>query len=143
MSEGNPEDIIRWTEGKALIATGSPFEPVNYGGRFIKISQGNNVYVFPGVGLGAIISGAKRITDGMLKAAALALAHSVRPSDLEQGLLYPPLSELNTICEAIALEVGKCAVSEGVAAETDEKTLKERIKHTMWRPHYPRVNLQT
>jgi malate dehydrogenase (oxaloacetate-decarboxylating) len=113
MCEGHPADLIRWTNGKAVIATGSPFDPVEHNGKAQRISQGNNVYIFPGVGLGAIVAEAKSITDGMLKAAALSLAAFVTPSDLEQGLLFPPLRDLNAISAQIALAVAKAAVSEG------------------------------
>ncbi len=141
MCEGKPEDLIQWTHGKALIATGSPFDPVNYAGKTFRISQGNNVYIFPGVGLGAIVSEARVVTDGMLKAAALSLAKFVTPSDLEAGLLFPPMRELTAICASIALAVAQAAVGEGVAAPADEATLRQRIKSTMWIPNYAKVKL--
>ncbi|MCB9667658.1 MAG: NAD-dependent malic enzyme [Myxococcales bacterium] len=142
MSEGAPADLIRWTDGKALIATGSPFGAVTHAGKTLQISQGNNVYVFPGVGLGAIVAEARMITDGMLKAAALALAGFVKPAHLKQGLLFPPLRELNTISAEIGLAVAKAAVEEGVAPPAEEAALRDGIQSTMWVPSYPKVKLE-
>jgi malic enzyme len=96
-SEAVPSDLLNWTNGRALVATGSPFAPVTFGGRSIRIAQGNNVYVFPGVGLGALVAEARQINDAMFAAAGTALALSVLPEDLESGLLYPPLRQLRSV----------------------------------------------
>jgi len=93
-SEARAADVVEWTEGRCLIATGSPFDPVQYEGRTIHVSQGNNVYIFPGVGLGALAAKATRVTDSMFTAAARDLAEQVSTEDLEAGKLYPPLTGL-------------------------------------------------
>ena len=94
ISEATPEDILRWTEGRALVATGSPFEPVSMRGGLRHIGQANNVYIFPGIGLGAIVSGASQVTDGMIAAAATALADGLTSEELSDGCLMPDVSRL-------------------------------------------------
>jgi len=140
-SEATPKELIQWTEGRALIATGSPFDPVHWEGRTISIGQGNNVYCFPGVGLGAVVSGTRRVTDAMFAAAANTLAGRVSESDLESGRLYPPLSELRSISQDIAVAVFKTAIAEGLAEPVDEETIWMRVAAFMWEPRYPRVKL--
>ena len=121
--------------------TGSPFESVPYEGRLIHASQGNNVYVFPGVGLGAVVSGAREVTDAMFAIAADTLASSISESDLAAGRLYPPLSQLREISRDIALAVGREAINSGLAAGLDESTLHARLEDFVWQPSYPRVLL--
>src|SRR5207245_5630782 len=101
-SEAVPADIAAWTEGRALVATGSPFAPVTYGGRTTRIGQGNNVFVFPGVGLGALVAEAREITEGMFAAAAERLAAEVRDEDLAAGSVFPPIADLRRITARIA-----------------------------------------
>ncbi len=138
-SEATPAELIEWTEGRALIATGSPFDPVRWEGGTIATGQGNNVYVFPGVGLGAVVSGARRVTESMFYAAAKTLAEMVSEGDLAAGRLYPPLSELRSISREIAMAVGRTAFAEGLAEPVDDETLWLRITGFMWDPVYPRI----
>ncbi len=135
-SEAVPEDLLEWTEGRALVATGSPFDPVMVGDREVKISQGNNVYVFPGVGLGALAIGARRVTDGMFTAAAQALAEQVTAADLASGALYPPIGALREVTVTIAAAVADAAIAEGVADEPDGD-IEDFIADWVWDPQYP------
>ncbi len=133
-SEATAEELIRWTDGRALVASGSPFPPVRFGDRTIPIAQCNNVYIFPAVGLGVVAAQARRVTDGMMQAAARALAeHSEDP---EAGLL-PPLHELRRVAAEIAMAVGLEAQREGVAPLTTSESLREIVTATQWTPQYP------
>lgn len=139
-SEGRPEDLIRWSEGRALVATGSPFGPVRFEGREIAVAQCNNVYIFPAVGLGAVASRAIRITDSMMHAAARTLAeHSPALVDSSAPLL-PPLTDVRRISLAIAVAVGREAQRSGVAPATSEEELVRRVRETRWTPHYAAVS---
>jgi len=133
-SEATPEDLIRWTQGRALVATGSPFAPVNYEGRKIPIAQCNNVYVFPAVGLGVIATSARRITDPMMLAAARTLAENSPALKDPFASLLPPLTDLRRVAAEIALAVGIAAQKEGVAPQINE--LRARVMATQWRPVY-------
>jgi malate dehydrogenase (oxaloacetate-decarboxylating) len=135
-SEAVPADLLTWTDGRALIATGSPFPDVNLNGRLFHIGQCNNAFVFPGIGLGVIASGARRVTDGMFVAAARALsAHPVAdPND--DALLYPPIEAAREIARDVAMAVGLEAQRAGVAEETTRGELAERVLRTMWTPGY-------
>src|SRR6185295_7352798 len=104
-AECTPEQAYAWSGGRALVATGSPFEPVTYGGRMLRPAQGNNAYVFPGIGLGAVACRARTLPDELFLAAARTLADLVRPADLNQGSLYPPLRDIRKISLAIAVSV--------------------------------------
>lgn len=134
--EARPEDIIRWTEGSALVATGSPFAPVNYQGKIFPIAQCNNSYIFPGIGLGVLASGAKRITDGMLMAASRALADCSPLANNGEGALLPDLSDIQQVSKRIALEVGKAAQLQGAAVVTSADALQKAIDHNFWQPQY-------
>jgi malate dehydrogenase (oxaloacetate-decarboxylating) len=136
-SEAKPDDIVRWTEGRALVATGSPFAPVSYGGRSMPIAQCNNVYIFPAIGLGAMAARARRITDGMILAAARALAAN-SPVRTDPGAsLLPPLTSLREVARDIAVAVGREAQRAGVAPWTTEEDLRERVALGQWSPNYP------
>lgn len=137
-SEAVPEDLVRWTDGRVLIATGSPFDPVEHEGRRHRIGQGNNVYVFPGVGLGALAAEATVVTDAMFTVAAEALAQRVSERDLDEGVLFPPLRELRTLSRDIAVAVAREAVRSGCAPRADDETLRGRVDALMWAPAYPR-----
>jgi len=135
-SEANAEDLIRWTGGRALVATGSPFSPINYGGRGIQIAQCNNIYIFPAMGLGVVASGARRVTEPMLLSAARTLAgHSPALKDPFASLL-PPLTELRRVAVEIAVAVGIEAQKDGLAPMTSEDELRRRVFETQWTPAY-------
>ncbi|WP_072094060.1 NAD-dependent malic enzyme [Trabulsiella odontotermitis] len=134
--EATPQDIIAWTEGNALVATGSPFAPVVWKDKIYPIAQCNNAYIFPGIGLGVIASGASRITDEMLMAASEALAeHSPLVNDGE-GMVLPPLSEIKAVSRAIAFAVGKMAQQQGMAVKTSAEALLQAIDDNFWLPEY-------
>jgi malate dehydrogenase (oxaloacetate-decarboxylating) len=135
-SEANADDLIRWTAGRALVATGSPFAPVNYGGRKIPVAQCNNVYIFPAMGLGVVASGARRVTEAMMLAAARALgANSPALKDPSASLL-PPLTEIRRVAAEIAFAVGMEAQKDGVAPKIGEDELRQRVLKTQWTPAY-------
>lgn len=136
-SEAIPSDLIEWTDGKALIATGSPFEPVNYKGVTYIIGQANNAFVFPGIGLGTIVSRAERITDGMLVAAAKAVAGMVDIREPGASLL-PKIEDLRIGSALVAAEVVKAAISEGVAKIIPDN-IEKAVKEAMWIPSYRQI----
>jgi malate dehydrogenase (oxaloacetate-decarboxylating) len=135
-SEAKAEDLIRWTDGRALVATGSPSAPVSFGGRTIPIAQCNNVYIFPAMGLGVVASGAERVTEPMMLAAARALgANSPALKDPAASLL-PPLTEIRRVAAEIAIAVGIEAQKDGVAPKLSEEELRQRVQETQWTPAY-------
>ncbi len=134
--EALPEDVIRWTEGNAIVATGSPFDPVEYQGKSYPIAQCNNSYIFPGLGLGIIASGARRVTEEMFITSSEALASCSPLVKGESELLLPELKTIREVSHHIAFEVGKQAMKEGVATRVDESVLEESIKRNMWSPEY-------
>ena len=136
-SEATAEDLIRWTDGRALVATGSPFAPVNYEGRKIPIAQCNNIYIFPAVGLGVVASSARRITDPMMLAAARTLAGNSPALKDSSASLLPPLTDLRRVAAEIAVEVGIAAQKERVAVSMTEDELSARVTATQWTPDYP------
>jgi len=133
-AEARPVDILEWTEGRAIVGTGSPFDDVLYRGRRYRIGQGNNVFIFPGVGLGTIVSRARRVTDGMFLDAAKALAGCVSSHLLDMGCVYPAISEMRDASRAVAVAVGRRAVEDGVAEEMPD--LEARIDAMVWEPAY-------
>jgi len=139
-TEAHAADVVEWTEGRCLIATGSPFDPVQYGDRTIHISQGNNVYIFPGVGLGVLAAKATRVTDSMFTAAASDLAAQVSTEDLEAGKLYPPLSDMREITRSIAAAVARKAFEEGLAQADAATPVEELVGKLVWEPLYPRLD---
>jgi malate dehydrogenase (oxaloacetate-decarboxylating) len=136
-SEATAEDLIRWTDGRALVATGSPFAPVNYGGCKVPIAQCNNVYIFPAMGLGVVASGARRVTDPMMLAAARALAANSPALKDSSASLLPPLTDLRRVAAAIALAVGTQAQKDGAATRLSEDELRQRVTAAQWTPNYP------
>lgn len=139
LCEAVPADIIRWTDGRALIATGSPFEPVDYNGRRVHIGQGNNVYIFPGLGLGALSCNASKVTDGMITASARALAESVSDDDLAEGRLFPPIPALRQVCKSVAGAVIKAAIRDGVSDTDVSCSSDQHLESLMWTPEYPEL----
>jgi malate dehydrogenase (oxaloacetate-decarboxylating) len=135
-AEATPADILQWTEGRALVATGSPFDPVDIAGRRFEIGQGNNVFIFPGLGLGALLSGAAEISDEMISTAARALAHTVTDAELDRGLLYPAVNRLREVTAKIATAVIEQAVAEG-KGEVPAENILAYVKASMWEPVYP------
>jgi malate dehydrogenase (oxaloacetate-decarboxylating) len=135
-SEATAEQIMTWTNGRALISTGSPFPPVQWNGREMKIDQTNNSYIFPGVGLGIIASGARRVTDGMFMAAAKALAGLSPTLTDKTARLLPSVSQLRSVSETIATAVARQAQADGVTDHCDESTLRNHIRACIWEPCY-------
>ena len=135
-SEAKAEDLIRWTDARALIATGSPFAPVSYNGRTIPIAQCNNIYIFPAIGLGVIASGARRVTDTMILAAARVLSENSPALHDTSASLLPALTNLRKVAVQIATAVGLEAQKAGVAPKTTEEKLRAQVKATQWTPAY-------
>ncbi|OTY49713.1 NAD-dependent malic enzyme [Bacillus thuringiensis serovar pingluonsis] len=139
LAEAKPADLIEWTEGRALVATGSPFEPVTYNGVTYVIGQSNNALIFPGLGLGTIVVRASVMTDGMFAAAAEAVASMVDTSQPGAPIL-PEVEELRNISEMVAIEVAKVAVAEGVARENlSDNDIKIAVKVAIWEPEYRQI----
>jgi malate dehydrogenase (oxaloacetate-decarboxylating) len=137
--EAAPADILSWTDGKAVVATGSPFAPVSLGGRTIPIAQCNNSYIFPGVGLGVLASGATRVTDTMFMAASRALGAAAPALHDPNGALLPPLEDARKISTTIAEAVAQVAVDEGLAPGLAAGDIGRRIEDKFWSPAYRRV----
>ena len=136
-SECTAEQAYRWSRGRALFASGSPFAPVTIHGRTFAPRQGNNSYIFPGVGLGVIASGATRITDAMFLAAATELASCVTGEDRQHGSLYPPLSQVRAVSARIAAAVAGVAYTEGLATTPRPDNLLAFVTGHMYEPNYP------
>ncbi|WP_286891508.1 NAD-dependent malic enzyme [Pseudoalteromonas sp. ESRF-bin5] len=134
--EAHPEDVIKWTDGKALVATGSPFDPVEYNGETFPIPQCNNSYIFPGIGLGVIAAKATRITDAMLSVSSEMLAESSPRANSGKGSLLPALTEIETLSKRIAFAIAKKAIEEGVALEISDDALWAAIDKNYWLPKY-------
>ncbi len=135
-SEAIPADLIAWTEGRALIATGSPFAPVPFAGREIRIGQCNNSFVFPGIGLGVIASGARRVTNSMFVAAARVLSEFSPALQDSEGPLYPPLERVREISKNVALAVALESQKSGVAPAANAEALERKVSAKMWRIDY-------
>jgi malate dehydrogenase (oxaloacetate-decarboxylating) len=136
--EALPEELIEWTDGRAIVATGSPFAPVLYKGQTHTIGQGNNAFIFPGLGFGAILSEAREITDGMVLAAAYALAEFTEKKWLPRGDIYPAVDDLNEVSMRVATRVIEQAFDDGVA-QTQKVTREgaaEYVKARFWKPRY-------
>ncbi|MGI9329335.1 MAG: NAD-dependent malic enzyme [Gammaproteobacteria bacterium] len=135
-SEAIPSEVMSWTSGRALIATGSPFPDVEWGAQRVRIGQGNNAFIFPGVGLGVMLAGVREVTDSLFYAAARALADAVTEEELAGGLLYPPIDRLREVSSAVAATVMRAAVDEGLAESIDEAEIQRRLKTGTWTPGY-------
>lgn len=135
-SECTAAQAYRWSSGRALFACGSPFDPVTLDGRTFVPRQGNNSYIFPGVGMGLIVSRSSRVTDEMFMAAANALAEQVTKEDLEQGSLYPPLKNIRDVSAHIAAAVAAVAYRRELAREPQPGDLRRHVKARMYEPRY-------
>ncbi len=133
--EATPADLLRWTDGEAIVGTGSPFSAVEVAGKQVKIAQTNNSYIFPGMALGIVTSRAKRVSEGMIMAAAKALA-SMSPTRKDpQGALLPPLNTLRTVSLGVAVALGRQAAVEGLAGVKGEAFV-EALRASVWEPVY-------
>jgi len=135
-SECTADEAIRWSDGRAIVATGSPFDPVVYRGRTYRIGQGNNAFVFPGVGLGLWVGHVRRVTDAMFLDAARALAIQVTDLDVSSGAVYPPLARIRDCSHAVACAVIRRAVTEGHAKPSMLSGLEAAVSRAMWFPRY-------
>jgi len=136
-AECTAEQAYRWSDGRAIFASGSPFDTVKLGNKTFVPGQGNNVYIFPGVGLGAIVSRSRRVTDEMFLAASHSLAKQVSEYDLETGCIYPRLSRIREVSAKIAYEVAKIAFKQGLADREEPEDLMAEIRAYMYQPVYP------
>lgn len=134
--EALPQDLIEWTQGQALIATGSPFKPVQFNGQEYVISQCNNSYIFPGIGLAVVAAGITRVTNEMMMVASEVLAAHSPLLNSEEGALLPPLESITALSKEIAFYVAKSAQKAGLAIETSESVLRASIAEHFWQPRY-------
>jgi malate dehydrogenase (oxaloacetate-decarboxylating) len=136
LAEATPADLLRWTDGRALVGTGSPFAPVEVNGRLVRISQINNSYIFPGLALGILVSRARRVTDAMIMAAAKALARQSPACQDRDAPLLPPIADSRKVGLIVAEAVAEQAIAEGVAGIPDAENLKEQLRAYVWEPVY-------
>jgi malate dehydrogenase (oxaloacetate-decarboxylating) len=134
--EATPGQVIEWTDGQVIIATGSPFKPVEYNGKVYPIAQCNNSYIFPGIGLGVIVAEASLISDAMLMVTSATLAEASPLAINGQGALLPAISDIAGLSKKIAFEVAKMAMQEGLALEVSDEIIHERIEKNFWLPEY-------
>ncbi|MEK6302118.1 MAG: NAD-dependent malic enzyme [Acidobacteriota bacterium] len=137
-SEATPQDLIEWTAGRAMVATGSPYAPVSFGGEVYRIGQCNNVFIFPGVGLGVIASRARRVTTQMFVAAANRLSEFSPALADNRAPLFPSIDDVRTVSREVALTVASEAVRAGLAEQASSEELTRRVDAKMWRPEYLR-----
>ncbi len=137
-AEAIPRSVLEWTDGRAVVATGSPFPPVERDGRRHRIAQGNNVFVFPGLGLGALVAGARRVSDGMIAAAVSALADAITDAERDEGMIFPVMGRLREVSARVAAAVQARAIEDGDAPPADADTQARRLADSMWSPRYPR-----
>jgi malic enzyme len=135
-SECTPDEAIHWTDGRALVATGSPFPPVEHGGRTITIGQGNNVFIFPGVGLGAIVGELRQVTDAMFLAAARVVAEHVSAERFATGSLYPDQGDLRAVSRQVAIEVVREAKRANLGRLIPDDKIEAEVDALIWFPDY-------
>ena len=134
--EATPQDVTNWSKGKAIIATGSPFPNTLYEGQSFEVSQCNNSYIFPGIGLGVLAARATGISDNMLMAASQALADASMDYEKAPGALLPPLKVIQEISEKIANAVARQAIEDGLALPVTDENMKRRLHANFWLPRY-------
>ena len=135
-AEATPADLMRWTAGRVLVGTGSPFEPVEVNGKLVRISQVNNSFIFPGLALGILVSRTSRVSDAMIMASAKALA-SLSPTIADPSApLLPPIADCRKVSRVVAEAVAKQAMADGTAEKVDDKTLRQRLHDYVWEPVY-------
>jgi malate dehydrogenase (oxaloacetate-decarboxylating) len=134
--EATPEQVLAWTGGDAIVATGSPFPPVRHGGHEYPIAQCNNAYIFPGIGLGVVSARARRVDEAMMMAASAALAEASPAVRGTGKALLPPLTELPALSREIAFAVAKAAQARGLATRIPDERLRKRIEDNFWQPQY-------
>ena len=134
--EARPEKIIEWTDGEVIIATGSPFKPIEYKGKTYPVAQCNNSYIFPGIGLGVLACKARHISDEMLRVASETLAAASPLANTGEGGILPPLTQLSDLSKEIAFAVAKMAMTQGHALEMDDERLLRKINSNFWKPEY-------
>ncbi|MCR9277182.1 MAG: NAD-dependent malic enzyme [Pseudomonadaceae bacterium] len=135
-SEAQPEDLIQWTHGQAIVATGSPFDPVEFGDRTHRFGQGNNVFIFPGLGFASLLGEVREVTDNMITAAAKSLAQSMLDDELAEGLLYPDVSRLRDVTTAVSIGVLTAARDAGLTNIDESVDLQQLVESRMWLPEY-------
>ena len=134
--EATPADLLRWTDGRALVGTGSPFAPVELDGKLVRIAQVNNSYIFPGLALGILAAGSRRVTDNMIMAAAKALA-ALSPARTDNSApLLPPIADARQVSLVVAEAVGLQAMADGVADTVDQSVFAETLRNYVWEPEY-------
>ncbi len=142
--EATPTQVIEWTQGEVIVATGSPFEPVQYNGKSYPVAQCNNSYIFPGIGLGVVSANINLITDEMLMVASETLAQASPLANTGEGELLPPLTEIAALSKKIAFAISKIAFEQGLALVIRDEALEAKIERNFWRPeyrHYRRTSL--
>jgi malate dehydrogenase (oxaloacetate-decarboxylating) len=136
ISEATPAELYAWTDYRCLVATGSPFPNVQHDGRLYRVGQGNNVFIFPGLGLAAIAANARKITNSMTKVASESLARQVTSEEREAGLLFPAVSRLRTVSFEIAVAVAHQAIQDGVA-DVAHHDVERLVREARWSHEYP------
>jgi len=134
LAECTAEEAFNWTNGQVLFASGSPFDPVTVNGKVHVPGQGNNAYIFPGVGLGVVVAGLKHVTDDMMRIAARTLSEQVSPSDVASSCLYPPLSSIRSVSSKIAIAVAKEGYEKGLATKPKPADLAAAVEAAMYCP---------
>jgi malate dehydrogenase (oxaloacetate-decarboxylating) len=141
-SEARPADLLEWTGGRALVATGSPFAPVAAGDRVLRVAQANNAFIFPGLGLGTLVAEAREVTDGMLLAAAGRLAEETALRAGRDEALFPPMAELRDVTAVVAEAVVREVRRTGLGRELPDEGIPEAVRAAMWAPVYPRMQVE-